>query len=121
MPEGIDIVVGPGMGMTGLEKTAQPTIGDKIIRIELVIIGDAGCGARLMRLRGRLIVMARRRTKTGLLGKETYLVARRAFGSPQTVTTFLTGNAMGDIVTRHSRFYRLGRTWDGGQHERHQQ
>ena len=44
VPEGVDIIVGPGMGMTGLEKTAQPTIGEKIIRIELVIIGDTGRG-----------------------------------------------------------------------------
>lgn len=121
VPEGVDIIVGPGMGMTGLEKTAQPTIGEKIIRIELVIIGDTGCGAGLMRLRGGLVVMARRRTETGVLGKERCTVARRTVGSPQTVATLMTGRAMGDIVACHGRVYRLGKARDGGKQERHQQ
>ncbi len=121
MPEGVDIIVGPGMGMTGLEKTAQPTIGEKIIRIELVIIGDTGCGAGLMRLRGGLVVMARRRTETGVLGKERCTVARRTVGSPQTVATLMTGRAMGDIVACHDRVYRLGKARDGGKQKRHQQ
>lgn len=98
------------MGMAGLEKTAQPTIGEKIIRIELVIIGDTGCGAGLMRLRGGLVVMARRRTETGVLGKERC-----------TVATLMTGHAMGDIVACHGRVYRLGKARDGGKQERHQQ
>ena len=121
VPEGVDIIVGPGMGMTGLEKTAQPTIGEKIIRIELVIIGDTGCGAGLMRLRGGLVVMAWRRTETGVLGKERCTVARRTVGSPQTVATLMTGHAMGEIVACHGRVYRLGKARDGGKQERHQQ